>query len=52
MATDFCRAIKWFSIFSMAQLIVGEGKVPVFIVLYIDGSYLKKEILIRPVYHK
>jgi hypothetical protein len=38
--------------FQLAQLKVSEGKVPLFIVLYIDGTYLKKGILIRPVYHK
>jgi hypothetical protein len=38
--------------FQLAQLKVSEGKVPVFIVLYIDGTYLKKEHLIQPVYHK
>ena len=38
--------------FQLAQLKVSEGKVPVLIVLYIDGTYLKKGILIRPVYHK
>ena len=38
--------------FQLAQLKVGEGKVPVSIVLYIDGTYLKKGILIRSVYHK
>jgi hypothetical protein len=38
--------------FQMTQLKVGEGKVPVSIVLYIDGTYLKKGIQIRPVYRK
>jgi hypothetical protein len=38
--------------FQLAQLKVGEGKVPVSIVLYIDGTYLKKGIPIRPVYRK
>ena len=38
--------------FQLAQQKVSEGKVPVFIVLYIDGTYLKKGILIQPVYHK
>ena len=38
--------------FQSAQIQVGEGKVPVSIVLYIDGTYLKKGIPIRPVYHK
>jgi hypothetical protein len=38
--------------FQLGQVKVGEGKVPVFIVLYIDGTYLKKGILIRPVYNK
>jgi hypothetical protein len=38
--------------FQWAQLKVGEGKVPVSIVLYIDGTYLKKGIPIRPVYRK
>ncbi len=30
--------------FQLAQLNVGEGKVPVSIVLYIDGTFLKKGI--------
>ena len=38
--------------FQLAQLKVGEGKIPVSIVLYIEGTYLKKGIPIRPVYHK
>ncbi len=38
--------------FQLAQLNVSEGKVTVFILLYIDGTYLKKGILIQPVYHK
>ena len=36
----------------MAQIRVGEGKVPLSIVLYIDGTFLKKGIPIRPVYSK
>ncbi len=39
-------------LFNWPNLKVGEGKVPVSIVLYIDGNYLKKGILIRPVYRK
>ena len=38
--------------FQLAQLKVDEGKVPVSIVLYIDSTYLKKGIPIRPVYRK
>ncbi len=38
--------------FQLTQLKVSDGKVPVFIVLYIDGAYLKKGNLIQPVYHK
>ena len=38
--------------FQLAQIHVGEGRVPVSIVLYIDGTYLKKGIPIRPVYLK
>ena len=38
--------------FQLAQIQVGEDKVPVSIVLYIDGTYLKKGIPIRPVYRK
>ena len=38
--------------FQLAQIKVGEGKVPVSIVLYIDGTYLKKGIPIRPIYRK
>ena len=35
----------------LAQMRVG-GKVPVSIVLYIDGTFIKKGIPIRPVYSK
>ena len=53
MATDFFAGQSNGSVsFQLAQLKVSEGKVPVFIVLYIDGTDLKKGILIRPVYHK
>ena len=34
----------------MAQIKIGNDKVPVSIVLYIDGTFLKKGIPIRPVY--
>jgi hypothetical protein len=36
--------------FQLAQIKIGIDKVPVSIVLYIDGTFLKKEIPIRPVY--
>ena len=36
----------------LAQVKVGEGKEPVSIVLYIDGTFLKKGIPIQPVYGK
>ncbi len=38
--------------FQLAQMRVGEGKVPVSIVLYINGTFIKKSIPIRPVYSK
>ncbi len=38
--------------FQLAQMRVGEGKVPVFIVLCINGTFIKKGIPIRPVYSK
>lgn len=38
--------------FQMAQIRVGEGTVPISIVLYIDGSFIKRGIPIRPVYCK
>ena len=38
--------------FQLAQVRVGEGKVPVSTVLYIDGTFLKKGIPIRPAYRK
>ncbi len=38
--------------FQLAQVRVGEGKVPVSIVLYIDDTFLKKGIPIRPAYSK
>ncbi len=36
--------------FQLAQARIGQNKVPVSIVLYIDGTFLKKGILIRPIY--
>ncbi len=36
--------------FQLAQIKIGNDKVPVSIVLYIDGTFLKKGIPIRPVY--
>ena len=36
--------------FQLAQIKMGPGKVPVSIVIYIDGTFLKKGIPIRPVY--
>lgn len=38
--------------FQMAQISVGPGKVPISIVLYIDGTFIKRGIPIRPVYRK
>jgi len=38
--------------FQLAQLDVGPGKVPISIVLYIDGTFLKRGIPIRPIYCK
>lgn len=38
--------------FQIAQLLVGEGIVPISIVLYIDGSWIKNSISIRPIYCK
>jgi hypothetical protein len=38
--------------FRLAQVRVGKCKVPVSIVLYIDGTFLKKGIPIRPLYRK
>ena len=36
----------------LAQQRVGKDTVPISIVLYIDGSFIKRDILIRPVYCK
>jgi hypothetical protein len=36
--------------FQLAQVKIGNDKVPVFIMLYIGGTFLKKGIPIRPVY--
>jgi hypothetical protein len=36
--------------FQLAQIHVGEGTVPISIVLYIDGIFIKRGIPIRPVY--
>ena len=36
--------------FQMAQLRIGPDKVPVFIVLYIDKTFLERGISIRPIY--
>ena len=38
--------------FQLAQLDVGPGKVPISIVLDIDGTFIKREIPIRPIYCK
>jgi len=38
--------------FQLAQMHVGEGKVPISLVLYIDGSFIKRGIPIRPIYCK
>ena len=36
--------------FELAQLSVGPGTVPISIVLYIDATYIKHWIPIRPIY--
>ena len=36
--------------FQLAQARVGPGKVPILIVLYIDTTFLKRGIPIRPIY--
>lgn len=38
--------------FQMAQIRVGPGTVPISIGLYVDGSFIKRGIPIRPVYSK
>ena len=38
--------------FQIAQASVGPGKVPISIVLYIDATFLKRGIPIRPIYRK
>ncbi len=38
--------------FQLAQLRIGEGKVQVSLVIYIDATYIKKGIPIRPIYCK
>jgi hypothetical protein len=38
--------------FQLAQIQVGEGTVPISIVLYIDGTFIKRGIPIRPVYRE
>ena len=38
--------------FQMAQERIGPGKVPISIVLYIDGTFIKRGIPVRPVYRK
>jgi hypothetical protein len=38
--------------FQLAQLRVGAGKVPISIVLYIDATFIKRGIPIRPIYCK
>ena len=38
--------------FQLAQFHIGEGKVPVSLVIYIDTRYIKKGIPIRPIYRK
>ncbi len=36
--------------FQLAQIDVGPGKAPISIVLYIDGTFIKRCIPIRPIY--
>lgn len=38
--------------FQMAQINIGPGKVPISIVLYIDATFIKRGIPIRPIYCK
>jgi hypothetical protein len=38
--------------FQIAQLLVGQDKVPVSIVLYVDGSFIKRGISIHPIYRE
>ena len=38
--------------FQLAQIQVGEGTVPISIVLYIDSTFIKRGIPIRPVYRE
>jgi hypothetical protein len=38
--------------FQLAQAQVSQGKVPISIVLYIDATFLKRGIPIRPIYCK
>ena len=38
--------------FQMAQERIGPGKVPISIVLYIDGTFIKRGIPVRPVYRE
>ena len=38
--------------FQIAQTRAGEGVVPVSLVLYIDGTFMKNGIPIRPIYRK
>ncbi len=38
--------------FQLAQLRIGEGKVPVSLVIYFDARYIKNGIPIRPIYCK
>ena len=49
VAADFLQGTPTDQYLSISQIQVGEGTVPVSIVLYIDGTYLKKGIPIRPV---
>ena len=49
VATDFLQGTPTDQYLSISQIQVGEGTVPVSIVLYIDSTYLKKGIPIRPV---
>jgi hypothetical protein len=38
--------------FQLAQIDVGPGEMPISIVLYIDGTFIKRSIPIRPIYCK
>ena len=40
----------WIYIYNQSAVRVGDGTVPLAIVIYIDGSFIKNKIVVKPIY--